>query len=98
VLPSWPVGPPKQPALAADTKPNFIVILGDDMGWDDIGLHHPRGPDGVKSAGAQTPNIDKLIQGGMSFTNFYAAPLCAMGRAQLLTRRDFPRTGNLFNG
>ncbi|WIA14790.1 hypothetical protein OEZ85_003274 [Tetradesmus obliquus] len=33
----------------------------------------------------------------MSFTNFYASPLCAMGRAQLLTGRDFPRTGNLFN-
>jgi hypothetical protein len=34
---------------------------------------------------------------GMSFTNFYATPLCAMGRAELLTGRDFPRTGNLFN-
>jgi arylsulfatase A-like enzyme len=67
------------------------------MGWDDIGLHHPHGPDGVTSAGAQTPNIDKLIKGGMSFTNFYATPLCAMGRAELLTGRDFPRTGNLYN-
>jgi arylsulfatase A-like enzyme len=67
------------------------------MGWDDIGLHYPRGPDGVTSAGAQTPNIDKLIKGGMSFTNFYATPLCAMGRAELLTGRDFPRTGNLYN-
>ncbi|KAF6235444.1 alkaline-phosphatase-like protein [Scenedesmus sp. NREL 46B-D3] len=67
------------------------------MGWDDIGLHHPRALDGLKSAGAQTPHIDKLIKGGMSFTNFYATPLCAMGRAELLTGRDYSRTGNLFN-
>jgi arylsulfatase A-like enzyme len=85
------------PPLPAGKRPNFIVILADDMGWDDIGLHHPRGPDGTTSAGAQTPNIDRLIKQGMSFTNFYATPLCAMGRAELLTGRDFPRTGNLFN-
>jgi arylsulfatase A-like enzyme len=50
------------PPLPAGKRPNFIVILADDMGWDDIGLHHPRGPDGTTSAGAQTPNIDKLIK------------------------------------
>jgi arylsulfatase A-like enzyme len=41
--------------------------------------------------------MDKLIQQGMSFTNFYSSLLCAMGRAQLLTGRDYSRTGNLFN-
>jgi hypothetical protein len=61
-LESWPVGPPRVPKLSPEHKPNFIVIQVDDMGWDDIGLHHPRGPDGVSSAGAQTPNIDKLIK------------------------------------
>jgi arylsulfatase A-like enzyme len=34
----------------------------------------------------------------MSFTNFYASPLCAISRAVLLTGRDAVRTGNLFNG
>ncbi|WIA15052.1 hypothetical protein OEZ85_001752 [Tetradesmus obliquus] len=97
-LQSWPVQPPRVPPLSPSDKPNFVVIQVDDMGWDDIGLHHPRGPDGVTSAGAQTPNLDKLIKSGMSFSNFYVAPLCAMGRAQLLTGRDYPRTGNLFNG
>uniref|UniRef100_A0A383WL69 Sulfatase N-terminal domain-containing protein n=1 Tax=Tetradesmus obliquus TaxID=3088 RepID=A0A383WL69_TETOB len=61
-LQSWPVGPPRVPALQPGQKPNFIVILVDDQGYDDIGLHHPRGPDGVSSAGAQTPNLDKLRQ------------------------------------
>ncbi|WIA22268.1 hypothetical protein OEZ85_004589 [Tetradesmus obliquus] len=95
---SWPVTQPRVPPLSPGDKPNFVVIQVDDMGWDDIGLHHPRAPDGASSAGAQTPNVDKLIKGGMSFSNFYAAPLCAMGRAALLTGRDYPRTGNLFNG
>ncbi|WIA18401.1 hypothetical protein OEZ85_009862 [Tetradesmus obliquus] len=97
-LQSWPVGPPRVPALQPGQKPNFIVILVDDQGYDDIGLHHPRGPDGVSSAGAQTPNLDKLMKGGMSFSNFYASPLCAISRAALLTGRDAVRTGNLFNG
>jgi arylsulfatase A-like enzyme len=61
-LESWPVGPPRVPRLPPKKKPNFIVIQVDDMGYDDIGLHHPRGPNGISSAGAQTPNIDKLIK------------------------------------
>ncbi|WIA18227.1 hypothetical protein OEZ85_009698 [Tetradesmus obliquus] len=97
-LQSWPQGPPRVPPLSPGQNPNFIMILVDDMGYDDIGLHHPRAPDGVRSAGAQTPNIDKLIKSGMSFTNFYSAPLCAMGRAEFLTGRSWTRTGTLFNG
>jgi arylsulfatase A-like enzyme len=77
--------------MPAGERANFIVILVDDMGYDDIGLHHPRGPDGRSSIGAQTPNIDRLIRRGMSFTNFYSTPLCAMSRAELLTGRDFVR-------
>lgn len=40
----------------------------------------------------------RLIKSGMSFTNFYSAPLCAMGRAEFLTGRSWTRTGTLFNG
>jgi arylsulfatase A-like enzyme len=91
-LQSWPVTPaPLVPKLQKGEQPNFIVILVDDLGFDDIGLHHPRGKDGIKSIGVQTPNIDRLIQRGMSFSNFYTAPLCAMSRAELLTGRDFLR-------
>jgi hypothetical protein len=43
------------------------------------------------------PHGCRLIKGGMSFTNFYSAPLCAMGRAEFLTGRSWTRTGNLFN-
>jgi arylsulfatase A-like enzyme len=39
----------------------------------------------------------RLLKNGMSFTNFYSAPLCAMGRAEFLTGRSWTRTGNLFN-
>uniref|UniRef100_A0A383VC43 Sulfatase N-terminal domain-containing protein n=1 Tax=Tetradesmus obliquus TaxID=3088 RepID=A0A383VC43_TETOB len=83
--------------MPAGQRPNFIVILVDDLGYDDIGLHHPRGPDGRSSIGAQTPNIDRLIKRGMSFSNFYSTPLCAMSRAELLTGRDFVRTGTVYN-
>lgn len=91
-LQSWPLASePIIPALKEGERPNFIVILVDDMGLDDIGAHHPRGPDGLASIGAQTPNIDRLIRRGSSFRSFYTAPLCAMSRAELLTGREYLR-------
>ncbi|KAF6262205.1 alkaline-phosphatase-like protein [Scenedesmus sp. NREL 46B-D3] len=97
-LQSWPLASePIIPALKEGERPNFIVILVDDMGLDDIGAHHPRGPDGLASIGAQTPNIDRLIRRGSSFRSFYTAPLCAMSRAELLTGREYLRTGTVYN-
>jgi arylsulfatase A-like enzyme len=75
------------PALPAGQKPNFIIILTDDQGWDDIGLHNP---DYVN-----TPNLDKFIKGGTFFTNFYVTPQCAQTRAALLTGRQYPKTGTM---
>jgi arylsulfatase A len=64
-----------QPALPA--KPNFVVILIDDMGYGDIG---PFG-----SSLNHTPNLDRMASEGMRFTSFYGAPVCTPSRAQILT-------------
>jgi len=65
------------PASAAATKPNFILILADDMGYGDIA---PFG-----STRNRTPNLDRMAQEGLRFTSFYAAPVCTPSRAQILT-------------
>ena len=61
---------------AAEKRPNIIVILGDDMGYSDIGCY------GGEIA---TPNLDSLAQGGVRFTQFYNAARCCPTRATLLT-------------
>jgi len=67
------------------TKPNFIIIQLDDLGWSDIGIH------GNKIV--ETPNIDRLALESVRFNQFYVNPVCAPTRAALLTGRDFLRTG-----
>lgn len=65
------------------SKPNFVFILCDDMGYADTG---PFGATNIR-----TPNIDKLATGGMKFTSFYSpSPVCSPTRAGLLTGR-YPR-------
>ena len=62
---------------AADQKPNFVVILVDDMGYGDIGA--------FGSKLNRTPSLDRMATEGMKLTSFYAAPVCTASRAQLLT-------------
>jgi arylsulfatase A-like enzyme len=62
-------------AVAAD-KPNVIVILCDDMGFSDLGCY------GGEIA---TPNLDKLAENGVRFTQFYNTARCCPTRASLLT-------------
>jgi len=54
------------PALAQEKKPNILVIMGDDVGWFNIGAYHQ----GIMSG--KTPNLDKLAAQGMRFTDYYA--------------------------
>ena len=61
---------------AAAEKPNFLVILADDLGWSDLGCH------GSEIA---TPNLDRLAGEGMKFRHFYNAARCCPSRAALLT-------------
>jgi arylsulfatase len=61
---------------SAAERPNIIVILGDDMGYSDIGCY------GGEIA---TPNLDQLAAGGLRFTQFYNTARCCPTRASLLT-------------
>ena len=68
------------PAQAQDAKkPNIVVIMGDDVGWFNIGAYHQ----GIMSG--KTPNLDKLAAEGMRFTDYYAEASCTAGRANFIT-------------
>jgi arylsulfatase A len=73
-------------STAPSRKPNFVVILCDDLGFGDIGSYGAHN--------IATPNIDKMSREGVTLTNFYsAANLCTPSRAGLLTGRYPIRTG-----
>ena len=74
------------PASAAD-KPNIIFIMGDDVGWANIGVYNQ----GLMSG--RTPNLDKLASEGMRFTDYYAEASCTAGRANFITGELPIRTG-----
>lgn len=65
------------PITAQDTKPNFIVINIDDLGYADIGA--------FGSTLNRTPHLDRMAQEGRKLTSYYAAPVCSPSRAALLT-------------
>lgn len=71
----------------AQTKPNIVVIMGDDIGMWNIGAYS-RG----MMAGS-TPNLDRLAKEGMLFTDYYAEASCTAGRANFITGELPIRTG-----
>ena len=78
------------PVSAQRRPPNIVVIVTDDMGYADIGIH------GCKDI--PTPNIDALARSGIRFTNAYVSgPYCSPTRAGLLTGRYPQRFGHEFN-
>jgi len=69
-------------------RPNIIVILTDDLGYNDLGCYNAKDP------AIKTPNIDKLAQEGMRFTDWQSAnSVCGPSRASILTGRYPPRNG-----
>ena len=65
------------PDLAAQTaKPNVVVLIADDLGWNDIGTRNPK---------IVTPNLVKLAKEGVELQRFYGYPVCSPARAGLLT-------------
>ena len=71
-------------SATAQTKPNIILIMADDIGLGDIGFYHQQRT-GEKSI-VPTPNIDKLIRKGMRFSDAHSpASLCAPTRFSMLT-------------
>jgi arylsulfatase A-like enzyme len=79
-------GAPAQAQNSAK-KPNILVIMGDDVGWFNIGAYHR----GMMSG--KTPNLDKLAAQGMMFTSYYAEASCTAGRANFITGELPIRTG-----
>src|SRR5512145_1792752 len=76
------------PALAAAAdppkRPNIVVILGDDMGFSDMGSF---------GSEIKTPNLDSLAREGVRFTNFYTHASCSPTRSMLLSGVDTHRNG-----
>jgi len=73
-------------ATIASTKPNFIIIFTDDMGYTDIN------PFNIEDL--HTPNLDRMAAEGARFTNFYVSqPVCSASRASLLTGSYSNRLG-----
>jgi arylsulfatase A len=69
----------------AAAKPNFIVILADDLGYGDVGCYG--------AADVATPHIDRMAAEGTKFTSFYVSPVCSPTRASLMTGCIAQRVG-----
>ena len=74
-------------AAQQQRKPNILVIMGDDVGWFNVGAYHR----GIMSG--KTPNLDGLAAQGMIFTDYYAEASCTAGRANFITGELPIRTG-----
>lgn len=74
-------------ASAQARKPNIIVVMGDDIGWFNIGAYNQ----GIMAG--RTPNLDRLAAEGMRFTDYYAEASCTAGRANFITGQLPIRTG-----
>jgi len=75
------------PGIFAAEKPNILVIMGDDIGYWNLSYNN-RG-----MMEYRTPNIDRIANGGMSFTDYYGQQSCTAGRAAFITGQNPIRTG-----
>ncbi|MGH8071421.1 MAG: arylsulfatase [Candidatus Entotheonellia bacterium] len=74
-------------AQAQQTKPNILVIMGDDIGWFNPSAYHQG------MMGYRTPNIDRIANEGARFTDWYGQQSCTAGRAAFITGQSPIRTG-----
>ena len=75
------------PAAAQAAKPNILFIMGDDIGWMQVGAYH-------RGIGlGETPNIDRLAREGATFSTYYAMQSCTSGRNVFFTGMYPLRTG-----
>ena len=68
-------------------KPNILILWGDDIGWWNISYNN-RG-----QMGYRTPNIDRIANEGVAFTDYYGQQSCTAGRAAFITGQNPIRTG-----
>ncbi|GGJ07402.1 arylsulfatase [Neoroseomonas lacus] len=85
--PAAPAPAAPAPAAASGRRPNIIVIWGDDIGLHNISANS-RG-----LMGFRTPNIDRVFNEGMTFTDYYAEQSCTAGRSAFITGQATVRTG-----
>jgi len=74
-------------AWAQSSRPNILVIWGDDIGWQNVSAY------GMGTMGYTTPNIDSIGMEGIRFTDHYAQPSCTAGRAAFITGQYPIRSG-----
>jgi arylsulfatase A-like enzyme len=75
--------PESTPPTAGQTKkPNIVILMTDDTGWNDFGCYG-----GGASLGHPTPNIDKVAKEGAVFSSWYGQASCTAGRASFITGR-----------
>src|SRR3954470_21784897 len=68
----------------AAEPPNIVFIIADDLGWADVAFHGGNAP---------TPNLDRLLAGGVELTQHYVYPVCSPTRSALLSGRYATRFG-----
>ena len=74
-------------SLAQEAKPKILVIFGDDIGQTNLSTYS------FGVMGYTTPNIDKIANEGMKFTDYYAEQSCTAGRSTFITGQSSLRTG-----
>jgi arylsulfatase len=75
---------PASGAMAqAQKRPNVVMLMTDDTGWNDFGAYSGGG----KGLGHPTPNVDQMADEGATFTDWYGQASCTAGRASFLTGR-----------
>lgn len=91
LLPASPTVSAAIPVSKPSDKPNIVFILADDFGLDGVGCY---GSDRFRG---KTPNIDRLAENGIRFTQCYSMPLSGPSRCGIITGRYGFRTGGLSN-
>ena len=79
--------PTAQAQSQSSKKPNILVIFGDDVGQSNVSTY------GRGVVGYKTPNIDRIANEGMMFTDYYAENSCTAGRSTFITGQSVFRTG-----
>lgn len=74
----------KQTSNEAAQRPNILLLVGDDTAFGDIGAY---------GSEVRTPNMNKLADAGVRFTNFHVSPVCSVTRSMLLTGNDSIEVG-----
>src|SRR5260221_1586498 len=77
------------PLQAQEKRPNIVMLMTDDTGWNDFGCYSGGGA----GLGHPTPNVDQIAKEGAVFTSWYGQASCTAGRASFMTGRIPIRSG-----